>query len=55
MEPGETIRISKKITDVVHVREKDMEGILYINKQAKTMARQSDIVFFCHLLKLFLD
>ncbi len=42
-----------KINDIVHVHEKDMEVILYINKQAKTMAHQSNIVHFFHPSKLF--
>ncbi len=45
---GELFAYSK-IDDVLHIHEKNMEAV---NKQAKTMARQSNIVHFCHLSKL---
>ncbi len=40
-----------KIDDVERVHEKDTKVILYVNKQAKTIAHQSDIVRFCRLSK----
>ncbi len=39
----------------INIHKKDMETILYVNKQAKTMARQSDIVRSYCLFKLFLQ
>ncbi len=42
-----------KIDDIVHIREKDVEVILYVNKQAKTMACLSDIVHSYRLSELF--
>ncbi len=42
-----------KSDDVVHVHEKDVKAILYVIKQAKTMAYRSDIVHLCCLWELF--
>ncbi len=49
----EELFVYPKIDDIVHVHEKDIEAIFYVNKQAKSMARLSDILRFCHLSKLF--
>ncbi len=50
---GGELFVYPKIDDIVYVHEKDMEVILYVNRQANTMACQYDIVRLCHLSKLF--
>ncbi len=44
-----------KIDDIVHIYEKNMEMILYVDKRAKTMAHQSSIVRFFCLSKLHIS